>query len=90
MMKFQVSYEKRAIKSLKKLDPFQRKMILQWIEKHLVNTEDPFAHGKALKGNLGSYWRYRVGQYRIIAEIKADKIEIIIVNIGHRKDIYER
>jgi len=45
--------------------------------------------GKALKGNLGDYWRYRVGNYRLIAEINDEEIIIIIIGIGHRRDIYK-
>lgn len=89
-MKYQVNYEKKAIKYLKKLDKEQQRFILSWIEKNLVNTEYPRQQGKALKGALGMYWRYRVGNYRIIAEIKDNTIEINIINIGHRKDIYKK
>ncbi|MCY3067574.1 MULTISPECIES: type II toxin-antitoxin system RelE family toxin [Aerococcus] len=64
--------------------------ILSWIEKNLVNTEYPRKQGKALKGDLSAYWRYRVGNYRLIAEIKDNTIEINIINIRHRKDIYKK
>ena len=53
-----------------------------------MNTEDPKIHGKALKGNLREYWRYRVGNYRLLADIDDQQIKIIILNVGHRKDIY--
>ena len=88
-MKYQVSYEKRAIKSLSKLDKSQQTMLLAWIEKNLVNTDNPKKYGKALKGNLKEYWRYRIGDYRILADINDGQIEIIIFNVGHRKDIYK-
>ncbi len=58
--------------------------------KKLVGIDNPKIHGKALKGNLRGYWRYRIGDYRIITEINDDEIKIIVVGIGHRKDIYER
>lgn len=89
-MGFEVKYEKRAIKSLQKLDHTQQKLIIHWIENNLVNIENPRSLGKALKENLGQYWRYRVGQYRLIVEIKDQTIQIIIVNVGHRKDIYNQ
>ena len=88
-MRYQVFYDKKAIKSLEKIDKGQQNIILAWIEKNLVNTDNPKKHGKVLKGNLKDYWRYRVGNYRILADINDGEIKIIIFNIGHRKDIYE-
>lgn len=88
-MKYKVVYENKAIKSFSKIDKGQQHIILAWIEKNLVNTDDPKKHGKALKDNLKDYWRYRVGNYRILADISDDQITIIIVNIGHGKDIYK-
>lgn len=52
-----------------------------------MNTKDPQAFGKGLKGNLKEYWRYPVGTYRISADIDNDEIKIYF-NVGHRKDIY--
>ncbi|HOJ12145.1 MAG TPA: type II toxin-antitoxin system RelE/ParE family toxin [Clostridiales bacterium] len=89
-MKYQVLYTKKAIKQLSKIDVNQRHIILAWIEKNLVGIDNPMIYGKALKGNLRDYWRYRIGDYRIITEINDDEIKIIVVGIGHRKDIYER
>lgn len=86
-MKYQIVYEKRVIKSLYKIDKGQQVMILAWIEKNLVNTDEPRKHGKVLKSNLKEYWRYRVGDYRIITDINDDQIQIIFFNIGHRKEI---
>ena len=88
-MQYKVIYEKKAIKSLSNIDKGQQTLIISWIEKNLVNTDDPKKHGKALKGNLKEYWRYRIGNYRLLADINDDQIKIIILNIGHRKDIYK-
>ncbi|SOC41601.1 type II toxin-antitoxin system RelE family toxin [Salinicoccus kekensis] len=88
-MKYRVVYEKRAIKSLAKIDKGQQRMIISWIEKNLQNSNNPKHNGKALKGQLKEYWRYRVGNYRILAEINENEVKIVIINIGHRKDIYK-
>lgn len=88
-MKYQIIFNKKADKQLRKIDIIQQRMIVNWIERNLENTDDPKKLGKALKGNLKNYWRYRVGDYRIIAEINDDEIKILIINIGHRKDIYK-
>ena len=64
-------------------------LILGWIRKNLEGCEDPRIHGKGLTANHSGEWRYRVGDYRIIAEIKDEKILILVLNIGHRRDIYD-
>lgn len=87
-MVYEVIYTKKAIKSLRKIDKKQQKLIIAWIEKNLIGAEDPKATGKALKGNLKDYWRYRVGSYRILAEIDNDQVKILIFNVGHGRDIY--
>lgn len=89
-MTYQVVYDKKAIKSLSKIDRGQQNIILAWVEKNLVNTDNPKKYGKVLKGNLNEYWRYRVGNYRILADINENEIKIIIFNLGHRKDIYTK
>lgn len=88
-MKYQIIFNKKADKQLRKIDIIQQRMIVNWIERNLENADDPKKLDKTLKGNLKNYWRYRVGDYRIIAEINDDEIEILIINIGHRKDIYK-
>lgn len=87
-MKYKVEYTTKAVRELKKLDKHTRKLILSWIEKNLVNCENPRHHGKCLTANRSGQWRYRVGDYRIIAEISDQTITILILNIGNRKEIY--
>ena len=88
-MKYTVEYTPQAVKQLKKLDKPIRMLIFGWIEKNLHNCSDPRRHGKSLTGNHSGKWRYRVGDYRIIADISDQKIKILILNIGHRKEIYK-
>ncbi len=88
-MKYTIEYTDKAIKSLKKLDKSVLKMIKAWIEKNLVGTEDPREHGKGLTSNRSGQWRYRVGDYRILAEIQDDKLVILVIGIGHRSQIYD-
>lgn len=87
-MGYKVVYEKKAIKSLSKIDKSQQILIISWIEKNLVGTDDPKRYGKVLKGNLKEYWRYRIGNYRVLADIDDKQIKIFIFNLGHRKEIY--
>ena len=85
---YKVEYTKIAIRVLDKLDPFTRRIIVEWIEKNLVGCENPRIHGKPLSANRKGQWRYRVGDYRIIAEIKDNELIILVINIGHRREIY--
>jgi len=87
-MIYEVRFEKRAQKILKKMDKHQAFMIMSWIKKNLVNTTNPRQFGKGLTGNKSGEWRYRVGDYRIISHIDDEKIIILILEIGHRRDIY--
>ncbi len=66
-----------------------QKRINGWLRKNLEGCENPRAHGKALTGNRSGYWRYRIGDYRVIADIQDDKILILVIEVGHRKKIYE-
>lgn len=87
-MKYQVEYTKRAVKQLKKMDRKIAAFILSYIEDKLVGCSDPRAHGKSLQGNLNDKWRYRVGDYRILAKIQDETVTITVIEIGHRKEIY--
>ena len=86
---FKVEYTELALKDLKKLDKYTRKLILTLIEKNLVNFNDRRMHGKGLVSNRSGQWRYRIGDYRIIADIQDNKLLILIIGAGHRRNIYD-
>lgn len=88
-MKFDVEYSKQAVKQLKKMNQYTKTMILNWISKNFVDTQNPFQHVKALKGNLENQWRYRVGDYRILCDIQDEKLIILVLTIGHRREVYK-
>ena len=77
-------------REFKKLDKTVRVMITQWIKKHLMDCDNPRAFGKALVGNLKGYWRYRIGNYRLLAIIKDDELITVAVETEHRKSVYKR
>ena len=87
-MKYDVEYSKTAMNTIKKLDSSTSKLIRTWIEKNLINTENPRIKGKALTGDLKGLWHYRVGDYRILTDIQGNKIGILILDMGHRSKIY--
>ena len=79
-MKYRVLFTEGAKKELKKLDRHTAALIIGWIEKNLEGCENPRAKGKGLTANRSGQWRYRVGDYRILAEIEDDKIIIMIIS----------
>ena len=87
MSRFAVEYTPEAIRQIRKLDGSERKILKAWIEKNLVNCEDPRANGKALTGDKRGYWRYRVGNYRILALIIDDRLVIQIFKVGHCRSV---
>ena len=86
---FAVKYSESALKTLKRIDKYQAKIIVSWIEKNLVGCENPRLFGKPLVGDMKGYWRYRVGAYRIIADIIDSEVIIEVINIGHRQEVYD-
>ncbi len=87
-MKYTVEFTDRALKDLKKLDRHTAALILGWIRKNLQNCENPRQHGKGLSANKSGQWRYRVGDYRLLATIEDNKIKILILCVGHRREVY--
>ena len=85
---FTIDYSPKARRQLKKLDPYIANLIYDWIEENLEGCYDPRSRGKAMVGDMAGYWRYRVGKYRIIAEIYDGTLLIQIVEIDHRRQIY--
>ena len=87
-MSYSVKYKKSALKKLNNLDAPSRERIKAWIEENLEGCENPRLHGKALHGGWQGYWRYRVGDYRIVAQIQDEKIVIVVVKIDTRGAVY--
>ena len=88
-MKYTVVFSKEALKDLKKLDKHTAALIIGWVRKNLEGCENPRAHGKGLTANLNGKWRYRVGDYRLLADIQDDKVVIMMLRVGHRIEIYK-
>ena len=86
---YTVEFSPKARKKLDKLDAPVRARISTWIDKNLEGCENPRRRGKPLEGEFGGQWRYRVGDYRLIAKILDDKIIILIINVDKRNDIYK-
>jgi mRNA interferase RelE/StbE len=87
-MAWRIEFERTAERELNKLDAQTARRILKFLSERLAPSSDPRRLGEALHGALGDYWKYRVGDYRIIAAIEDDKLRILVVRIGNRREIY--
>jgi mRNA interferase RelE/StbE len=89
-MTWQIDFDKNAAKELKKLDNQVAVRILKFLKEKLLTAKDPRELGEALKGSkLGEFWKYRIGSYRIITEIIDNKMTILVIKIGDRKEVYK-
>jgi mRNA interferase RelE/StbE len=84
-----IEIDPAAEKELDKLDPQQARRILKFLFDRLTHLDDPRSLGEALKGSrFETFWKYRVGDYRIIASLEDDVARILVVRIGDRKEVY--
>lgn len=89
LLRYSVETTTRFDREFKKLDRYTKRIILSWIEKNLEGCSNPQQHGKALAGNLSGQWRYRIGDYRLIALIEDDRLVITALTVGHRREVYQ-
>lgn len=87
--KWSLQFQKDAQKDFFKLDPPIQKRILDYFKEKILTSHNPRTYGKALTGNLHEFWRYRIGDYRVICKIDDDRIIITVVIVGHRREVYE-
>ena len=83
---WQIYYESQAAKFLKKADKLQRIKILKYLQKI---SNNPRSSGKALTGGLQGLWRYRIEDYRVICKLEDKELIILVIDIGHRSNIYK-
>ena len=90
-MVWQIKFDDASEKDLAKLDKQIAKRILKFLRERVAVLDDPRSIGEALKGaSLGEFWKYRVGDYRIISSIEDGALCILVVRIGNRGDVYRR
>lgn len=89
-MVWRIEYLRSARKDIERLDRSTAHRIRRFLEDRLAPLDDPRSLGEALKGSrLGAFWKYRVGDYRIIASIEDDVVRILVVRIAHRSEAYK-
>ena len=73
----------------KRQDKYTPKLVLAWVRKNLENCTEPRQYGKGLTADRSGQWRYRAGDYRLIAQIEDDRVIILLLAIGHREKVYD-
>mgnify|MGYP000567487141 FL=1 len=88
-MAWKVELDEAAEHELDKLDPQVARRILSFLFDRVAKLDDPRSIGESLKGSkLGAFWKYRVGDYRIVASIEDDALRVLVVRVGNRREVY--
>lgn len=87
-MTWKVEFDDRALKELRKLDPQIQRQILLFLRQRVATPDNPKRFGKPLSGDRLGLWRYRIGSYRLICRIEEDRVVVLVLGVGHRKDVY--
>ncbi len=87
-MNWAYRFDERALKELRKLGHQAQRDILAYLDARVAGRADPRRVGKALKADLAGLWRYRVGDYRVLCQIKDNELLVLVIAVGHRKDVY--
>jgi len=86
---WQIEFDESAKKELAKLDRQVARRLIDFLKNRVLNLRDPRSVGQALRGStLGEFWKYRVGDFRIIASIQDDRMIVLVLRVGNRNDIY--
>ena len=89
-MAWKIEFVPAAAKELKKLGKVEAARIIATLESRVAALDDPRTLGSALLGELGGLWRWRIGDYRVVARIEDERITILVVRVAHRREVYRR
>jgi mRNA interferase RelE/StbE len=89
-MAWKVEFERDAQRELDKLDKAVSSRILKFLYQRVAKLDDPRQIGERLSGTLSDFWRYRVGDYRIVCSFEHDRLIVLVLRLGHRREIYKR
>ena len=86
---WRVEFDSDAARDLRKLGHEAQRIILTYLRNRIATTQDPRRFGHALARDLKGLWRYRVGDYRVVASIEDDRFVVLVVTVGHRREVYD-
>lgn len=87
-MAWKIEITRTAEKQIKKLDRAAQQSIIRFLRERVMPADDPHQWGKPLHGDKKGLWRYRVGDYRLICDIQEERITVLVLRVGRRKDVY--
>jgi mRNA interferase RelE/StbE len=85
---WRVEFDRAAARDLRKLGADAERRVLRYLRERISGSKDPRRFGHALTGNRQGFWRYRVGDFRIVAAIEDDRFVVLVVTVGHRREVY--
>ncbi len=85
---WRVEFDRAAVRDLRKLGLDAERRILRYLRERIAGSTDPRRLGQALTGDRKGLWRYRVGDYRIVATIEDDRFVVLVLTVGHRREVY--
>lgn len=87
-MAWKIEYAEAASRQIRKLDRQQAKRILDYMDHRVAVADDPRQLGTSMVGDRAGKWRYRVGDYRVICQLIDDRLVVLVVHVGHRREVY--
>jgi len=87
---WRIEWEDEAVKELKKLDTRAQRNIVRFLKEKMAVEDDPRRFGEALRKDLKGFWKYRIGDYRVICSIEDETVVVLVVRVGHRRTVYKR
>ena len=85
---WRVEFDRAAARELRKLGVEAERRVLTYLRTRIAGSDDPCRLGQPLTGDRQGFWRYRVGDYRIVAAIEDDRFIVLVVTVGHRREVY--
>ena len=89
-MSYRLEFTPDVKKQLKKMDKYQATLLTRWLYRNIDGTANPREHGKALSANRAGQWRYRIGNYLVIVEIEDERLVVTAIQVGHRRNVYDK
>jgi mRNA interferase RelE/StbE len=85
---WRIEFDRAAVRDLRRLGIDGERRVLRYLRERIAGSDDPRRYGRALTGDRTGFWRYRVGDYRIVAVIEDNRFVVLIVAVGHRREVY--
>jgi mRNA interferase RelE/StbE len=89
-MAWRIEIDPAAQRELDKLDQSVARRVLKFLDQRLGQLDDPRKIGERLHGTLSEFWKYRVGDYRLICSLEDDRLVVLLLRVGHRREVYKR